>query len=163
MVETAANAPAVRPDDLLAICLEVVKCLRPLVRLPVGVFLRQAVAFLNTTNQLILLASDRLPIAVGQLAPLFARISSKLLPLPLDLILIHGFPLDRSKHRGQTRASTMPETSIWHEFRNATWQVFDAGRCFESATLFVAILALARHRGRTASSLLSLASRGDEL
>jgi hypothetical protein len=47
------------------------------------------IALLQATNELVLLPLDRLEVVIGELAPLCANVSPKLLPLTFNLIPIH--------------------------------------------------------------------------
>src|SRR5690554_4842158 len=58
--------------------------------LSVSLILPDAVALLNFTLELLALAIDGLQVIIGQLAPMLLNISTKLLPISLDTIPIHG-------------------------------------------------------------------------
>src|SRR4051812_39197857 len=61
---------------------------RPFVRLSLRFVPSDAVTFLHPAHQLILLARNRLPIVIGQLAPTLAGAAGELLPLAFYLVPI---------------------------------------------------------------------------
>src|SRR5271156_5217680 len=65
---------------------------RPLIGLRFGFRLGNAVALLNSSNQLIFLAGDGRPVIVCELTPALARRSGELLPFAFDLIPVHMSP-----------------------------------------------------------------------
>src|SRR6266852_4074880 len=63
---------------------------RKIVYLAFRLVLGHTVAFLNLANELIALPANHLEIIVCQLAPLRLNLSDRLLPLPFDLVPVHG-------------------------------------------------------------------------
>src|ERR1035441_9154897 len=68
---------------------------RPVVDLLLGLFLRHSVSLLNAPDQLVFLAGDHAPVAIGQFPPALARGAGKLLPFAFDLVPIHIFSYQR--------------------------------------------------------------------
>jgi uncharacterized membrane protein YtjA (UPF0391 family) len=73
----------------LATNIRVAQLADKVVNLVLSPILFHAIAFLELTDQLLALSTDRSQIVIGQLAPLFPQLSGILLPFPLDLIPIH--------------------------------------------------------------------------
>ena len=57
--------------------------------LPFRFFAGNSIALLNSTNKLIALSLDNLPIIVGQLAPFLLSLPDELLPVSLHLVRVH--------------------------------------------------------------------------
>src|SRR5205814_6514275 len=84
-----------------------------------------AVALLQLAEELVLLARDLLPIAVGQLAPLLPRLALHLIPASLDDVPVHRVPsFSRADcSRSGRRARKERASGIGAEARPATGAV----------------------------------------
>ena len=83
---------------------------RPFVGLLFGFRPSHSITLLNSSDQLILLAGDCLPVVIREFPPALASRAGELLPLTFDLVPIHGFSL----------SSRFPGiTDPWHVCRHA--------------------------------------------
>ena len=71
-------------------------------------FPSDSIALLNSTNQLIALSFDHLPVVICQLAPLFLGLADELLPVSLHLVCVHFgisiYVLNRIVKTGRARS-----------------------------------------------------------
>jgi hypothetical protein len=65
------------------------KAIEPFADLTVGFFAFNAIGFLNTSDQFVVLAVNGIDIIVGQATPLFFDVTGKLFPTSFDLVPIH--------------------------------------------------------------------------
>src|SRR5262245_9891137 len=65
----------------------------PVLYLPFGFVLADAVAFLDLADELIAVARHLVELVVGKLAPLLLQLAFHLLPVALDAIPVHAFLL----------------------------------------------------------------------
>src|ERR1700686_1879245 len=63
--------------------------LGPFISLPVGFVFGDAIALLNTPDQLVFFAGHHLPVAVGEFSPLLAGFTHHLFPVTFDCVPIH--------------------------------------------------------------------------
>ena len=96
-IETADMLVGSRPGaipwrDPVVLCSDLVVAFLELVYLALSLFARNSIALLNSSDELVTLAFDDLPVIIGKLAPFFFRLSDQLLPVSLILIGIHRKP-----------------------------------------------------------------------
>src|SRR5260221_3931251 len=80
---------------------ETLDAVHPAVDLTLRLVLGDAIALLNATDELILLAVDDREIVFGQLAPLLLHLAGQLLPIAFNTIPVHVLVLTRLGVRGQ--------------------------------------------------------------
>src|SRR3982074_2931619 len=89
----------------------------PRVDLTLRLILGDAVAFLDTADELVLLAADDGQVVLGQLAPLLLHLAGELLPIAFDAIPIHDSLLSCADALPR-RASPTQGSRAWLRDRN---------------------------------------------